>query len=73
MEEERVYPDRFLRGISDSNHVKDNWPTASTIEFYETSREDRMAEASINWLDDEGAREALLTQEKNGRPQFKYG
>lgn len=74
MQENCDYPDVFLRGVSNPQDIVDELPQAGAFQFLDNPlRTDGMQEASINWLDDDGARTILLSQEKDNKPQFKYG
>lgn len=61
------YPDEILRGISANNEqfiTPEGYPTQAAFKFdeYNPERRDGFCELSINWVDDEGAVDALLSQ-----------
>lgn len=68
------FPEEFLRGISNIDFVKDGQVLPSAFQFDDADRDDGKMEASINWLDDEGAIAVALNQTKdNGKIQFPGG
>lgn len=68
------YPIEFLRGISNKDFVQNGMVLPTAFQFDTQMREDNMSEASINWLDDDGAIELAMKQRKdNGRIQFPAG
>lgn len=68
------FPQEFLRGLSNKDFAMNGLVMASAFQFDEADRDDGMLEASINWLDDDGAIEVALQQRKeNGRIQFVGG
>lgn len=68
------FPQEFLRGLSNKDFAINGLVMASAFQFDEADRDDGMLEASINWLDDDGAIEVALQQRKeNGRIQFVGG
>lgn len=69
------FPQEFLRGLASKDFVCDGHVMASAFQFDEVGRADNMLEASINWLDDEGAIDIALNQRKkeNGKIQFSAG
>lgn len=70
----KEYPKEFLRGISNKDFVQDGWVLATAFQFDNQGRKDNMSEASINWLDDDGAIVVAFNQTKdNGKPQFPGG
>ena len=68
------FPQEFLRGLSSKDFIKNGIVVAAAFQFDSAQRSDNMNEASINWLDDDGAIETALTQRKdNGKIQFSAG
>ena len=72
------YPYIILRGIYNKTFIDDDgYPTADLFYFVkrgeQEERKDGLLAESINWKDDEGALESLLTQKKSGVIQFKAG
>ena len=68
------FPEAFLRGLSNKDFVCEGHVLQSAFQFDNTGRADNMHEASINWLDDDGAIEVALSQKKdNGKLQFQAG
>ena len=71
---QKELPKEFLRGITNKDFVKNGHVMQTAFQFDEATREDNMKEASINWLDDEGAITVALNQRKeNGKLQFVAG
>lgn len=69
-----VFPKEFLRGISNIDFIENGHVLPSAFQFDDTGREDGYCEASINWLDDDGAiRIALCQRKDNGKIQFPGG
>lgn len=79
-----MYPEKLIRGISDPQHIGDDWISASVFYFNKmiagkknntpSERGDDWWEESINWYDDDESIELLLKQRKeNGKIQFKPG
>lgn len=67
-------PEEFLRGISNKDYIKNGHVMQAAFQFDEVGRDDNMKEASINWLDDDGAITIAMNQRKeNGRLQFVAG
>ncbi len=69
-------PEDFYRGLPSPDTVTEQgYPTESAFRFLYFGREDGYSELSINWNDDEGALEKLLSQRKpfKEEPQFKIG
>jgi len=74
MAEEQLYPKEFLRGIANKEFIDNGHVLYSAFQFDDTGRDDGNREASINWLDDEGAITLTLNQRKdNGKLQFTGG
>ena len=74
------YPDELLRGISSKEDVtSEGYASSAAFRFedYDSERGDDFCEASINWVDDEGAVDVLLRQTKIRKgavqPQFRAG
>ena len=71
------YPEKILRGISDKNWIADDGTiSAAAFQFSPNpERTDDFEEASINWHDDEGALNFLLSKKKENSDtiQFKGG
>lgn len=73
------FADELLRGIPNKQFVdSDGSPSASLFHFGTKSnilhREDGFHEESINWHDDQGAKNLIFAQKKeNGELQFKAG
>ena len=64
---QKDFPDELLRGISNSSEqfiTPEGYPTQAVFKFdeYDPERTDGYRELSINWLDDEGAIDVLLSQ-----------
>lgn len=71
---EKEYPKEFLRGISNKDFIQNGYVLASAFQFDDQGRDDNKSEASINWLDDDGAIDVALKQRKdNGKLQFPAG
>lgn len=72
---EQPYPKEFLRGIANKDFIIDNGCILCTaFQFDDVARSDGYREASINWLDDDGAITLALNQRKeNGKIQFPGG
>lgn len=71
---EKEYPKEFVRGISNKDYIQNGYVLASAFQFDDQRRKDNKFEASINWLDDDGAIEIALCQRKdNGKLQFPAG
>ena len=72
-----LYPEKILRGISDSNYIDANGHvSAAAFQFNPNiERTDGFEEASINWYDDENALKLLLNKKKENSDsnQFKGG
>lgn len=69
-----MYSDRLLRGATQKQHVgEDGYPSASLFYFEQPPREDGYREESINWYPELKSLEILMGQQKDGKPQFKYG
>ena len=74
MAEEQMYPKEFLRGIANKDFIDNGHVLFSAFQFDDTGRVDENREASINWLDDDGAISLALNQRKeNGKLQFIGG
>ena len=74
MAEEQMYPKEFLRGIANKDFIDNGHVLFSAFQFDDTGRVDENREASINWLDDDGAISLALNQRKeNGKLQFTGG
>ena len=72
--EVKEFPDEFIRGISSKDFIQNGLVLSSAFQFEDFRRTDNMSEASINWVDDEGAVELALNQKKdNGKLQFSAG
>lgn len=72
--EELKYPCDFWRGIATKDFVCDGHVLPSAFQFDDEIREDGFKELSINWNDDDGALEKVLSQTKaNGKLQFQVG
>lgn len=70
----KPFPNEFIRGISNKDFISNGQVLSSAFQFDDMCRDDKKLEASINWLDDEGAIELALNQLKpNGNPQFSAG
>lgn len=70
----KEFPDEFIRGISNKDFIQNGLVLASAFQFEDFGRIENMSEASINWIDDEGAVELALSQKKeNGKLQFSVG
>lgn len=71
------FPDKLIRGISNPDFIsKEGRPTLAMFQFDENNlRTDNYVEASINWLDNEGAITQILYAKKDGTdsPQFRVG
>lgn len=68
------YPQKFLRGLSNKDFVQDGHVLPTAFQFDDVGRADCMHEASINWLDNDGAIDVALKQRKdNGKIQFTAG
>lgn len=68
------YPKEFLRGISSKDFLDNGHVLYTAFQFDDTGRQDGNREASINWLDDDGAISLALDQRKdNGKYQFPGG
>ena len=65
----------MIRGISDPSWVSDGYASAALFQFKESNRREGFSELSINWYDDEGALDQILSQrkEKDNTIQFKGG
>ena len=74
MNRDDKFADELIRGISTKDGVVSGFVTASAFQFNPQKREDEFGEeASINWLDDDGAiKEALNKKKQNGNKQFIY-
>lgn len=74
---EKDYPEEFYRGVSSSDQItKEGFAMAAAFRFSDQPRKnDGLYDLSINWNDDVGALETLLTQKKPGKEdyQFKIG
>ncbi len=71
---EELYPKEFLRGISNKDFIENGHVLYTAFQFDDTGRDDGNREASINWLDDDGAITMALSQKKeNGKFQFPGG
>lgn len=71
---DELYPKEFLRGISNKDYVENGHVLYAAFQFDEKGRQDRNLEASINWLDDDGAISLAINQRKeNGKIQFPGG
>ena len=71
---EELYPKEFLRGIANKGFIENGHVLYTAFQFDDTGREDGNREASINWLDDDGAIALALNQRKeNGKIQFSGG
>lgn len=71
---DEMYPQEFLRGISNKDFIDNGHVLYTAFQFDDTGRNDGNREASINWLDDDGAIELALNQRKdNGKIQFLGG
>jgi len=75
---EKEIPGDFYRGLSAIDHfTSEGYLTAAAFKFdsYCAERGDQYCELSINWNDDEGALERLLTQRKPSTDikQFRFG
>lgn len=69
-----TFPKEFIRGISNKDFIFDGQILPSAFHFEDQGREDKMLEASINWLDDNEAIIVALRQKKdNGKFQFPAG
>ncbi len=72
--EKEGYRNGFIRGIANKDFIQGGYVLASAFQFDDQGRADKMLEASINWLDDDGAIAVALTQKKDdGRLQFPGG
>lgn len=68
------FPDYFIRGISSKDFIADGQVLHTAFHFETFERDDNKQEASINWLDDDGAIDVALSQRKeNGKIQFQAG
>lgn len=70
-----TFPDNCLRGITTLDQLEEgNSVSSSAFNFSDSIRGDGWRDLSINWQDDEGAVQVLLSQKKlNGEIQFKVG
>jgi len=70
-----TFPDNCLRGITTLDQLEEgNSVSSSAFNFSDLIRDDGWRDLSINWHDDEGAVQVLLSQKKtNGEIQFKVG
>ena len=69
-------PEEFYRGLSSPDTVTEQgYPTEAAFRFLDFNRSDGYNELSVNWNDDEGSLEKLLSQRKSSKeePQFKIG
>lgn len=72
--DEKRYPEEFIRGISSKDFIQNGYVLPSAFQFDGQSRDDKKSEASINWIDDEGAITVALKQRKDsGKLQFPAG
>jgi hypothetical protein len=71
------YPEKFIRGVSNPSFVdKIGRASADIFQFTDMNRKDGFFEVSINWYDDEDARNLIWEQRKlkdESRYQFKGG
>ncbi|MBQ7145463.1 MAG: hypothetical protein IJR95_01670 [Lachnospiraceae bacterium] len=68
------YPKEFIRGISSKDFIQNGYVLASAFQFEDQGRDDKKSEASINWVDDDGAiTVALLQRKDSGKLQFPAG
>lgn len=68
------YPDTLWRGISNSDFICDGYVLVSAFQFSKAVATDGFNELSINWNDNDGSLELLLSQRKeNGKLQFSAG
>lgn len=75
---EKEVPEDFYRGLSAPDQfTAEGYLTAAAFKFdaYCATRGDNYCELSINWNDDDGALETLLTQTKpfSDTKQFRFG
>jgi hypothetical protein len=70
-----AFPNTCLRGIPNNSYlVEDGSVGAHLFHFEDKPRGDGWIEQSINWEDNDGALEMILTQRKeNGELQFRTG
>ena len=72
--EKQGFPDEFWRGIANKDFISQGYVLASAFQFDDEVRADNYKELSINWNDDDGSLEKVLTQTKaNGKLQFNGG
>lgn len=66
-------PDEFYRGLPSQDTVTEQgYPTEAAFRFIYFDREDGYSELSINWNDDEGSLEKLLSQRKPFKEEFQF-
>jgi hypothetical protein len=69
-----IYPDRFIRGISNKGYVDPGGLVSGEIfSFDDAKRDDGFFESSINWYDNEEALSLLMNEQKNGELKYKVG
>lgn len=74
MMEDQGFPEEFWRGLANVDFISQGYVLAAAFQFDDDVREDNYRELSINWNDDDGSLEKILTQTKaNGKLQFSGG
>lgn len=74
MMEDQGFPEEFWRGLANVDFISQGYVLAAAFQFGDDVREDNYRELSINWNDDDGSLEKILTQTKaNGKLQFSGG
>jgi hypothetical protein len=67
------YADKLLRGISNPQWIDaEGRPSGELFQFDVSSRIEGFSETSINWYDDEGALEHILSQRKKDEDTFQF-
>lgn len=68
------YPENFLRGISDKNHVSPDGAISSAVFYFDQQHiTDDWMEQSICWEDDDSVITLMMRQEKDSDIRFKAG
>lgn len=69
------FPEKILRGIPNDSFVSDGFALPHLFKFDGPFQSRVVKEMSINWNDDEYAKDHMLNQKKRGSEelQFKYG
>lgn len=74
MMEDQGFPEEFWRGLANVDFISQGYVLAAAFQFDDDVREDNYRELSINWNDDDGSLEKILTRTKaNGKLQFSGG